>query len=99
MLHSFDPHGFTSFASQSTVVGGFEKKFGSVAAVDQLSFEVDEGTYLRKSLLELHLGQDVSWLDLQYDTFLSGRSPWVSVLADILLGKLVNVRVGTFECL
>jgi hypothetical protein len=58
-----------------------------------------KGPYLRKSLLDLHLGQDVGWLYLQYDTFLSGRSPWVFVLADILLGKLVNVCVGAFECL
>jgi len=44
-------------------------------------------------------GQDVSWLYLEHDTFLSGRSLWVLVLADVLLGKLVDMRVGTFKCL
>ncbi len=44
-------------------------------------------------------GQDVSWLSLEYDTFLSGRSAWVLVLADVLLGKVVDMRAGTFKCL
>ena len=53
--------------------------------------------HILEAPVEPHSCEDPGWLYLQYDTFLSRRSPWVFVLAGVLLGEFVNVRVGTFK--
>ena len=41
--------------------------------------------------------RDVSWLDFEYYPFFSGCAPWVLVLANVFLSKLVDVCVSAFE--
>jgi len=55
--------------------------------------------FLEPVAVVIVLGRDVSWFYLEYDALLSGRSPWVLVLAKVFFRKVIDMRVSTFECL
>ena len=55
--------------------------------------------FLQTFAIVLASGRDVSGFYLEYDAFLVGCTPWVLILANVFLSKLVDVCVSAFEYL